>query len=656
MATLTEDPVATPITPAQQSFDPATTVELPETTSVGSILNSALSLADAAVTEGTQIIESIIDAVAVLPSDPYAGIYHAFEVQPLSTYTPSASQVNVPHYGELTPGTSSVTVTLPSTIGTGVDSFYGDSPVEFSAPSMAGYGFPMDAPSDPGDIVDVAVPSAPVISFPAVPSMDSIVIPDIPTLDIPIWTDDLAASPLSPDVSFSFSDTAYMSDLLTSYRDLIQSWVDGASTGIAADVERAIWDRGRDREAASFIGAMNQIARDFAARGFPIPPGAALSLTHQAQQKAREAASTISRDVMIKQAELEQQNRQFAISEARQIEIAEMADTAQFAQRQFEAAKYVVEAAIAVYSAQVQQYNADVQAFVARATVYRERIQGELARLEVYKSQLEGQRLVATLNQQAIEIYTARLDAVKTTIGVYEQQVNAARITAEIQKVKIDAFKARVDAYASKVSAKAGEYEAYSKVAQAEVARQELRRIGIEQYKVASDVQLRGHMNGIEQQKVGVSGQAVQVEAQKVNMEAQARAAEVQVRSRMADIEASSVEQRAEAARLQRDASAEQAQAEIQKAQIQAGAEGLRTQAMIATARMQQQIDQSRITSAGVIAAGQIQAQIQAAQLAMYNISTSESKSEQTSKTQSSGHHTSQSVSASQSWNHNYSE
>lgn len=333
----------------------------------------------------------------------------------------------------------------------------------------------------------VAVPDAPAVALPPLPSLAAIAVPDIPTIVLPQFTDQLGTAPLAPDTSFAFAEAAYTSDLLDDYRGLLSSWIRGASTGLAPAVEEAIWARARDRDAMAYGDALTQVARDFAARGFPLPPAAAASLAQQAIQKARESASSINRDIAIKQAELEQANRQFALSEARQIEIALMGYASQIAQRAFEGARYVVEAAIQVYGARVQQYNAEVQAFVARAGVYRERIAGELAQLEVFRGQLEAQRLVAGLNEQAVALYRARLEGVQALVSIYGEEVKAASVRAEVARGDIEVFRTQVAAYGEQVRAKAAEYDGYATRIRAEVSKFEAPRVQADVFRALTD-------------------------------------------------------------------------------------------------------------------------------------------------------------------------
>lgn len=508
------------------------------------------------------------------------------------------------------------------------------------------------APTDPGALIDVVVPEAPLVSLPEVPSLASVSVPDVPTIDLPSFDAMLRDAPLAPDTSFAFSEQDYTSTLLTAYRDVILSWVQGASTGLAPDVEEAIWNRARDREAAQYGPAFNQVARDFAARGFPVPPGAAATLAQQVMQKAREASSTVNRDIAIKQAELEQGNRQFALDQARQIEMGLMSYASTAAQRAFEGAKYVVEASIAVYSAQVQQYNADVQAFTARASVYRDLIQGELAKLEVYKSQIEGARLVATLNEQAVAIYTARLEGVKTMISVYEQQVGAAKVQSEVQRTQIEAFKTRVDAYGETVKAKAAEYDAYATRVRAEVSKYELPKAQAEVLRASSDAYAANVRGLIDSKGLEVKiKHELPVEVYEATVDASAKlasaaAAQLQARASMADTEV-----RRYAATVDANVRRYLGEIERQKAVSQEAVGRYQVETQYAIGEMQNATDLSRIQSAATIAAGQQAAQLAAAAMAMQNFSTSVSTSTTSSTAQSvaQSHSVSDSVSYSRS-------
>lgn len=426
--------------------------------------------------------------------------------------------------------------------------------------SNAPSAFDDEPPSEPGDLLPINIPDSPTLDFPSPPSVGSIIVPDIPTLDLPQFTATLADVPGAPDTSFAWSEDIYSSDLLTSLRTLVQEWIDGAATGIDPVVEEAIWNRGRDREYQTYAAALDQIAGDFAARGFALPPGAAAQLADQAIQKAREAAGNVNRDIIVKAADLEQSNRQFAMNLGWQVEAGLIQYWSQQAARSFDAAKYLVEAAIAVYGARVQGYNAEVQAFTARASVYKTQIEGELAKLEIFKSQIEAQRLNVALTEQAVNVYRAQLEGLRTIVELYNAQVTAATAVAETNKVQIEGYKARVEAYGERVKAKSLEYQAYDTSIRAEVSKLEVPKIQAEvfkartdaygtqvraqteqanlQIKVQSEVPLEIYKAQTEAFRSSVQAVAEQVRAIASAYETQARVYDTQVKAESASVDA----------------------------------------------------------------------------------------------------------------------
>lgn len=99
-----------------------------------------------------------------------------------------------------------------------------------------------------------------------------------------------------------------------------QQWMcdvlDTGGTGIKPAVEDQIWQRDRARVLRDSARAEDDIVATFAARGFPLPPGAAAHAVGLVQQDARDKIAQASRDVAIKQAEIEIENIKFAVQQA----------------------------------------------------------------------------------------------------------------------------------------------------------------------------------------------------------------------------------------------------------------------------------------------------------------------------------------------------
>lgn len=87
-------------------------------------------------------------------------------------------------------------------------------------------------------------------------------------------------------------------------------------TSINPVVEDQIWQRDRTRVLNEVNRAGREVLATFAARGFPVPPGAALHQMNMIQQDAQNKIAQASRDVAIKQVEIEIENVRFAVDKA----------------------------------------------------------------------------------------------------------------------------------------------------------------------------------------------------------------------------------------------------------------------------------------------------------------------------------------------------
>jgi hypothetical protein len=317
----------------------------------------------------------------------------------------------------------------------------------------------------------VSMPAAPAVALPSVPDLLGISVPTTPLLSIANFTAIDPASPQAASYTFAFTEPTYSSSLLDSLKARLLEMVNGASTGLNPTVEAAIWNRGRAREIVNAGRKAKDAVRNFAMRGFAKPPGALATELAQATQDAAAASSTINRDVMIKQAELEQENRKFAFDEAFKVESTMITYANQIAQRGFDAARYAQEAAIQLYQTNVQRYQADIQRYTAHVEQWRAAIQAELTKLDAFKAAIEAQQLIGQINTQAVDIYKTRVDAARSIVDIFRAQVEAANGQAAINKTTIEAYGAQVDAYGKAVQAKAAEYDGYATRVRAETAK-----------------------------------------------------------------------------------------------------------------------------------------------------------------------------------------
>jgi hypothetical protein len=98
--------------------------------------------------------------------------------------------------------------------------------------------------------------------------------------------------------------------------DWICDVLQGNYDGIPAYVEEAIWNRGRDRELRDSSRMLDEATTAFAARGFSYPPGALNAVVLEVGHAEREKISSISREVAIKNIDVQIETIKFAVSQA----------------------------------------------------------------------------------------------------------------------------------------------------------------------------------------------------------------------------------------------------------------------------------------------------------------------------------------------------
>ena len=330
---------------------------------------------------------------------------------------------------------------------------------------------------------NITVPTAPTLVLPTVPTLLGITVPTAPLLNLPTFSQAGAVAPNGANNTFTFSETGYTSTLLTDLRARLLEWVDGTTaTGLAPAVEAALWNRGRAREIINAGRKAQEAMRAFASRGFIKPSGALAVELAQANQASADAASTMNRDITIKQADLEQSNRHFAFDEAFKVESMLVGYANQMAQRSFDAAKYAQDVALDLYRIAAEVYRTDVQSYSAKIEAFKATLQGELSKLEAFKALIESQKLIGELNQQTVEIYRAQVQAVQATIDIFKAQVEATNAQAGINKIQIESFAAQISAYGETVRAKASEYEMYATRVKTEVAKVDIFKIQADAY------------------------------------------------------------------------------------------------------------------------------------------------------------------------------
>lgn len=359
-------------------------------------------------------------------------------------------------------------------------------------------------------------------SLPAAPSLLSISVSRFNGLDLPAAPDDTVPelTLVAPSIREYTPGAGYTSSLLTALKATLEDRIVNGGTGLAPDVEQAIWDRGREREVRQFQDQLDELER-LAGMGFALPTGIYLDARLKLQTEAAAQIVGHSREVMIKQAELEQQNVQRALELAINLEGKLMDYTNAVEQRIFESCRYATEAGISIYNARVQTYSAYLDAYKTKIEIYKARIQGELAKVDAYKTEIEAERAKAEVNSALVDQYKAQIQAALANVDVYKAQVDIIRTKAEIEKTKVEVFGEQVKAYSTKVNAYTANVEAFRARIQAEVSKQEAYKSRVSVYSAQVDAAAKVVDAKVAEFKGNLEAKQIEWEAYKAQVEAE---------------------------------------------------------------------------------------------------------------------------------------
>lgn len=103
---------------------------------------------------------------------------------------------------------------------------------------------------------------------------------------------------------------------LVAAENWLETTIVNGATGIPASVENQIWDRSRARELLDGARRKDAAVSDLAARGFTLPQGSLVGMNQEIDQDISDKIITHSRDVAIKQVEIQIETIKFAVAQA----------------------------------------------------------------------------------------------------------------------------------------------------------------------------------------------------------------------------------------------------------------------------------------------------------------------------------------------------
>lgn len=594
-----------------------------------------MAAVDGFVTNLSNMVLSL-QAPSITPTFPSAGIAPAVGLPPAPTFTDPVW---------VAPG---FPAPLAETLETGDLQIapFDDNPPEIvygTAPAP----FAGAIPDAPGVDLEFDMPELSV-ELPSPPDLLSINITKFQRREVAQFdADDPQLTAVEPTIREYTPGGQYTSALLTTIKDALETRVRGG-TGLSAEVENAIWERGLEREARTQADALVQLDR-MEALGFALPPGIYLDARLKIITETDAAARGHSREVMIKAAELELDNVKHALTTAVQLEAQLMDYTNAVETRIFEAAKYATEAQVAIYNAKVQAFGAMVDVYRTKVSIYEAEVRAEASRVEQYRAQIAGEEAKANINRSLVDQYRVRADIALSNIEVYKARIGGIQARAEIEKAKVEVFGAQVQGYTAQVNAYTAGVEGFRASVQAEATKQDVYRSSVDAfaarvnaYSKQVDARVAAYNGLIEAKRAEYQGYQAAVAGESARVDAITKNSTVKFEAYRATTSAIGVMN--ETLTKQWQATLDQNQ---QTARI--GIEAAKANAELYVTTRSLALDAAKTGA-------QVAAQIGAAAINAVNFSGSVSSSEgyQASESQSWSTNMSQSSSNSQSTNYNY--
>ena len=387
----------------------------------------------------------------------------------------------------------------------------------------------------------VSIPSAPTLNIPApVEVSTTINLPAVPTIDLPpaLTSLDFSFVAAVPDAAFTFQfdEVAYNSVMLDEVKGKLLHDLQNGGYGIEPGDEVSLWERAREREAELASQELDTITRDFASRGFLLPPGALFAATEGIRAKTLAGAASLSRDVALKRADLLVQNRQFTIQQVREVEALLVNMHMAAMERVLRAAQISAQFAAELFRARLDKAKLRLEAIQTQAQTFRDAVAAEAQKVEIYRAQLQAELSKMEIDKNRVELYRAKLSGVEMLANIYRIQVQAAEAAINAERSKVETYKAEIDGYLALVRAKESEFSGYEA------------RLRGEQTKVQLfSEQVRAYTAQADAKKTQADVKALEVRAYSEAMEAAIRRFEAEVR---AVAEKNGVLQKADEAKL----------------------------------------------------------------------------------------------------------
>ena len=336
----------------------------------------------------------------------------------------------------------------------------------------------------PPDIISITIPDAPIYAAPEFTGTRPVFDVAMPTgLDATMRTQYQTISPVMRDAVTSQID-AFIDREFPNYRaglakieDRLNTYLAGGSA-LSTEIENAIYNRTLDKTNTEARRGSDKAWGEAAKAGYTMPTAYLLAKKQDIDQMRRDNNARAAIDIAVKQAELEQQNLQFAVTQSanlRQLAISSALNyysgLVQINGQALEYSRSIVDAIVKSFDIAARYAEVQTRIYEAEARIYETKLRGAMAAFEAYTAKIRGLEAQSNVNMAQVQVFKARLEAVMAEANVYRAEVDGALAKATIERSKVDIFQARVQAYGAQVNAATAAWQGYVAACQGESAK-----------------------------------------------------------------------------------------------------------------------------------------------------------------------------------------
>jgi len=270
-----------------------------------------------------------------------------------------------------------------------------------------------------GDILKKSIsaptPPSPSIDTSGEPTVGELISIAVPTVTIPSYT------VIEPGiVDLGYDEAAYYSDIQDALMVALVNFIENGGTGIDADTEAALWERGRERQAILNGSLYSEASAHIASKGYNLPACILTGLLSESLLEQNRADVQLENEILIEQARLTRAQSDYSIKAAITFEGQEKTHFNNIANRTLDCAKAAVQVIIDLYLTKLDAYIVKLEAA---------RVSAEIAKIQA--------GAVAATNENTVNIYKADIEGYKVRL---QAEIGIAETIAKIYGFKVMAY------------------------------------------------------------------------------------------------------------------------------------------------------------------------------------------------------------------------